>query len=162
MTSRVRQGIVALTGLLAVAVVCAVAWPPRPGSEARAPAAPARAANAPAAPIGERPPSSVPARVRDLFEFADRAAEAPPTLLPQALVPPPLEPQPALASPLRLVGFVRRGDTLRAALSVTGDVIVLAVGEEADGYAVLAIDEDAGVTVRSPDGSEHLLPPPGP
>ena len=105
--------------------------------------------------------------VRNVFEFMDRTTEAPPPApLPALVIPPPLDPgmtlAPAAEEPIRLVGFVRRGGALRAAVSLAGRVAVLAPGEEADGYSLLAVDEDAGATVRMPDGSELVLSPPQP
>jgi hypothetical protein len=155
-----------MTAVLALAVVCAVAWTPRPRAEAPAPLAPrasAPLANAPAPPADGSTADAPATAVRNVFEFVDRTPEAAPAPLPALVVPPPLAPVSALrpaSEPIRLVGFVRRGGALRAALSFTGSVSVLAPGEEADGYEVLAVDEDAGVTVRTPDGSELVLPPP--
>ena len=40
-----------------------------------------------------------------------------------------------------------------------GETIVLASGESAGGYTVVAIDEDEGVRVRTPDGSTIVLVP---
>jgi hypothetical protein len=167
MTTHVRQVILALTAVLALAVVCAVAWSPRPEAAARPADEPVRAVvPRPAVDHAPDAASSPAADVRNVFEFADRAETAPaPMPLPPVVIPLPLDPPPALQpsiAPIRLVGFVRRGGTLRAALSLTGNVAVLAPGEEADGYSVLAVDEDAGVTVRSPDGAELVLPPPQP
>lgn len=167
MTPRTRQAALAATAVLALAVVCAVSWNPRPGAAARPPDAPAPRTPARAAEVS--PAASAPSPgtdVRNVFEFADRAPAPAAVSLPPIAVPPPLDLQPATTlppvSPIRLVGFVRKGGRVRAVLSLSGAVTVLAAGEEADGYAVIAIDEDNGVTVRTPDGSEELLPPPGP
>jgi hypothetical protein len=165
-TPRTRQAALAATAVLALAVVCAVSWNPRPGAAARPPDAPVPRTPARAP---EVTPASAPSPgpdVRNVFEFADRAPAPAAVSLPPIAVPPPLDLQPAAivepVSPIRLVGFVRKGGRVRAVLSLSGAVTVLAAGEEADGYAVIAIDEDNGVTVRTPDGSEELLPPPGP
>lgn len=162
MIPQIRQVILAVTAVLALAVVCAVAWTPRPRAEALPTAAPVPASRpaAPAEPAAEAaaPPSSL----RNVFEFVDRTSErVAPAPLPEISVPPPLAvaPMPPAQDEVRLVGFVRRGGVLRAVVSLAGNVAVLAAGEEADGYSVLAVDEDAGVTVRKPDGSEVLLAP---
>jgi hypothetical protein len=100
-----------------------------------------------------------PLPARDPFRYldADAASRA------KALPPAP-EPK-ALASdappPLRLLGFVRRGDDLLAALSLFGAVVTAGAGEWVEGYAVLAVDEDAGVRLRAPDGAELVLSRPG-
>lgn len=162
MRASLRQAVLAVTSVLALAVVCAVAWTPRP--RAAAPPSPiARRPSAPAPPAQDPSGHPYPLPDRNVFEFADRAPQAPaPAALPPLVVPPPL----ALSSrapssePIRLVGFVKKGGALRAALSVEGTVSVLAAGEGAGGYSVLSVDEDAGVTVRTPDGAELLLPPP--
>jgi hypothetical protein len=166
-TSHLRQAVLAVTAVLALAVVCAVAWTPRPRAEAPPPQAPPRAP-APAERTRDVP-YVPPSDLRNVFEFEDRALEAPaappPVSLAPLLVPPPLAPMADAApanEPIRLVGFVRRGGVLRAALSFTGMVSVLGPGDEAEGYSVLEVDEDTGVTVRTPDGSELLLRPPHP
>ncbi len=163
MTAHLRQAVLAVMSVLALAVVCAVAWTPRPRAEAPPPAPP-RPASVPA-PSGVDPGADpLPLPARNVFEFDDpRLPAPPPASLAPLMMPPPLDLSSAPAPPaeaVRLVGFVRRGGALRAALSVHGTVSVLGVGEEADGYSVLSIDEDTGVSVRRPDGDEVVLPPP--
>jgi hypothetical protein len=58
---------------------------------------------------------------------------------------------------VRLIGFVRRGGALVAALSVAGEVVLAAAGEAAGGFTVLSVDEEAGVRLRAPDGREFAL-----
>jgi hypothetical protein len=130
-----------------------------PGSSSSSPessraTAPAMAVSAPAA-----PPS---ASLRNVFEYADAvqaagppARPAPPPIAVASAIPPPA-PAPA---PVRLVGLLRRGAQLKAALSITGETHVLASGESAAGYTVLGIDEDEGVRVKTPDGSTIVLAP---
>jgi hypothetical protein len=159
-----RQAVLALTAVLALAVVCAVAWTPRPRAAVRPhQAAPRSSTPAAAAREGAATPDSPAASARNVFEFVDEVPAAPaPAPLGPLTVPPPLDPASALQSsddPIRLVGFVRRGGALRAALSLTGTLVVLAPGETSQGYSVIAVDEDSGVTVRAPDGSERVLPP---
>jgi hypothetical protein len=57
---------------------------------------------------------------------------------------------------VRLVGFVRRGRGLAAALFVNGEVVLAGPGEDAGGFAVLAVDEE-GVRLRGADGRELSL-----
>jgi hypothetical protein len=156
----VRQLALAVGSVVAFAAVCAVAWTPRPEASARATEGerPRRSQAPPRASVAPLP--AVPSR--NVFEFADRAATPVVEPLPQVVVPPPLAPELALApaaSPVRLAGFVRRAGAVRAALAVNGILAVLAVGEESDGYVVLAIDEDTGVTLRTPDGAQLLVTP---
>jgi hypothetical protein len=162
-TATLRQAVLALTSVLAVAVVCAVAWTPRPRAETPPlPAVQPSTAPAPAEPDGDGR-DAMPER--NVFRFVEPEPEEPPPprALAPLMVPPPLAPLPvdaAASEPIRLVGFVRRAGAVRAALSLDGSVSVVGVGDEAGGYSVLAVDEDAGVTVRAPDGAELLLAPP--
>lgn len=161
MTPQLRQAVLAVTALLALGVVCAVSWTPRPAILARSeePVARMPRATPPPAPAETGAGAATPSR--NVFEFVDRAPAARIAPLPRVVVPAPLAPEmaPSLPapSPVRLVGLVRRGRVLHAALSVSGQLAVLGVGEESDGYVVLAIDEDVGVTVRTPDGSQQVL-----
>lgn len=60
--------------------------------------------------------------------------------------------------PVRLVGLVHQRGTLKAALSVGGQVAVVAAGETYLGFRVVAIDADQGVRVEGPDGWAAVLP----
>ena len=55
---------------------------------------------------------------------------------------------------VRFVGVVHRGEDVRAALSILGEVVILAPGEAASGYTLLAVDEDMGARLRGPSGTE--------
>jgi hypothetical protein len=79
-------------------------------------------------------------------------------MIPVTPLPPRPEPS-ASASPLRLIGLVRKGGALKAALSLWGETVVLGEGEESRGYRVLSVDEESGVRLRGPDGSELSLSP---
>ena len=99
--------------------------------------------------------------LRNVFEYVSAASRpAAPTRSLAALAP--VAPA-TLASPgpppVRLVGLLRRGAQVKAALAILGETVVLASGESAGGYTVLAIDEDEGVRVRTPDGSTIVLVP---
>lgn len=100
--------------------------------------------------------------LRNVFEYVSAASRpaaptrslaAAPPVAPAALASPPAPP------PLRLVGLLRRGAQVKAALAIMGETVVLASGESAGGYTVLAIDDDEGVRVRTPDGSTIVLVP---
>ena len=116
-------------------------------------------ATPPATLVGD--PSATPSpSLRNVFEYVSAASRpAPPApstavapVSSAALAPPP-------APPLRLVGLLRRGAQVKAALAILGETVVLASGESAGGYTVMAIDEDEGVRVRTPDGSTIVLVP---
>ena len=64
---------------------------------------------------------------------------------PPVVVPPP-------APAVRLVGLIRRGGALKAALQIHGESVTVGMGDSAGGYAVVAIDED-GVRLRAADGT---------
>ncbi len=149
-------------------VVLAVAWgfgrldaPDAEGPRvARSPAARRSPGPSPApiptAVAGARSDDGVP--LRDLFAYSDDDVAPRPTVV--VLETPPATPVPTPEPPpLRLVGFVRRGDDLRAALSTGGQVTVAAAGESAGDVRVLAIDEDRGVHLRLANGHEHWLRP---
>jgi hypothetical protein len=145
-----------LIGVVA-ATVAVVLWmvrdvrladPPR-----REPVRPTVSASVPPAPAAPATPL-----LRDPFRFADELPAGPREPLQADPEPVAASAAPAFAPPpVRLSGFVRRGGHLLAVLSVPGGTLVLGEGEEAEGYRVLAIDEEAGVKVRTPDGSEHVL-----
>lgn len=128
-----------------------------------APAAPPAAGAvepAPAPAQGVPPaPASVPRLARDPFRYADpthglEVAAPGPTAEP--LVPDAPAPR-ATPAPVRLLGFVRQGASLKAVLSVFGTLVVAEAGQNAEGYRVVSVDEDAGVTLRSRDGAELRL-----
>ena len=123
-------------------------------------------------PSGPKPTGNVPGAgiSRNIFEFADEGGRVPPaaeTPRPQpASTPRPVplaEPLAAAPEPVvRLVGVVLRGERRKAAVSIRGELSVLGVGETADGYTVLAIDEEEGVRLKGPEGELTLPPPSGP
>ena len=102
--------------------------------------------------------------VRNVFEYAEasvRAAGPPPTArsVAPSVVSEPSLPVPPPPPTVRLVGLLRRGSHLKAALAITGETYVLGSGESAAGYTVVGIDEDEGVRVKMPDGSTIVLAP---
>lgn len=121
---------------------------------------------APSRPAVSRPPApadaaEVTAPARNVFEYA--VGDPPPEAAPadtSAAVPPPAAPEPPLPVPVRLIGLVRRGGGLKAAVSIEGRVVVLGPGESAEGYTALTVDEESGARLRGPDGSEMVLPVP--
>jgi hypothetical protein len=124
------------------------------GSEAPPPPARPRARPMRAARPGGAP---VPESTRNVFEYAPRVAAAPaPRPAAVASGAPPVVQEP-VAPGARLVGLVRRGGVLKAALQVHGETVVVGVGEDAGDYRVVAIDED-GVRLRAGDGTILTLP----
>jgi hypothetical protein len=120
---------------------------------------------APAPAMAVSQPAAAPsASLRNVFEYADAGVQAagPPARL---APPPPIAVASAIPAPapvlVRLVGLLRRGAQVRAALSIAGETHVLASGESAGGYTVVGIDEDEGVRVKTPDGSTIVLAPAG-
>jgi hypothetical protein len=96
---------------------------------------------------------------RNVFEYQTEASRVlrDPAPIPMSLAaPPPLTPAPP--SPVRLIGLVTRANRLRAALLISGEMAVLGPGEQANGYAVVSIDEDLGVKLRDQQGIELTLP----
>ena len=155
---------VALAGLVVTLTAVALGRAPAdvstsasPGQAPAASPVPPRVAPAEARrlPWGDSPARPVdPARIRDVFRFADGplpAAHRAPVdarLDGERAVSP--EPGP------RLVGLVRRAGRLMAALSVDGEVGLAGPGDSAAGVTVLSVGEDS-VRVRRADGSEHTL-----
>lgn len=156
-----------LGGLLAVAGVAAlvaivsrgVAPTPRfaPGNASVTSAPRVAGGTAPAAGPGS-PARARPAMpLRDPFRYAE---EEPRTVLP---VPPraPLSPASGVAPTppgIRFLGLVRRGGALKAAVAVSGDIVLVAPGESVAGYVVLSLEEDT-LKVRGPEGGEIDLRP---
>ena len=101
-------------------------------------------------------PETIPPLQRNPFEFeAPPAPAGSPVRAASEPAPPGVVDQPT-TSP-RLIGFVRRGESLNAALVLEGDTVLLARGESALGYTVVSVDAEEGVLLRSPDGAERLL-----
>jgi hypothetical protein len=147
--------VAALIGALLVCVPLLLRRPP-PDVAARAPRRPPPRAESRAGEPGVELSSSD----RNVFEYAEPRAPLTPRP-PAPPAPPPANPEglpsETVVDPVRLVGLVRRGGRPRAVLSIRGEVVVLAAGEESDGYRVVSVDEDAGVTVRRPDGSAQTF-----
>lgn len=110
-----------------------------------------------ASPPAREPEEAGPPASRDIFRYADQPAPA--NTHRQAAAPRPPIPVPAEA-PLRLVGILHKGGTLRAVLALSGEVILAKVGERVGGHEVLSIDEESGVRLRDPEGQEVTLPRP--
>ena len=100
----------------------------------------------------------LPWPARDPFRYAEEHRQGTASAAPAVRAAPPPPPV-ASANPLRLIGVVRKGGTVKAAVSLWGETVVMAEGEESRGYKVLSIDEEGSVRLRGPDGSELTLPP---
>jgi hypothetical protein len=148
--------LIASAGVLAVALTVVLLRAPGPGASARPSevAAPRR----PAPPARSVDPD-LPWPARDPFRYAEQRREGPAASPPRATSPAPAPLPTATPNPLRLVGLVRKGGVLKAAVSMWGETIVLGLGEESRGYKVLTIGDEEGVRLRAPDGSELTLPP---
>jgi hypothetical protein len=152
--------LVAALAMLATLAMAALLIRGTGGGAAWAPLPPAAAPR-----VATRPPSlpSPPVRrtpSRNIFEYAEdrRAPAVPPAAPPADVVPEASSPSPPPA--VRVAGLVRRGNELKAALMVDGEMTVAGKGERAGGYMVLDVDDEAGVRLRGPAGEEMLLPPP--
>jgi hypothetical protein len=140
--------LLAATGLLLAAYLALGGWH---GAGAPPRAVPSRPARHAAPPQAAEPPLPT----RNPFRFAEEAAPRP--LAPAAT---PATPGPSAAPqrpPVRLVGFVRRGEDVVAALSINGEVVLAGRGDSVGGFSVLSIDDDVGVRLRATDGSELAL-----
>jgi hypothetical protein len=145
-----------ITAVLALVALLVLAREPAllrvsPAGTPPAAAAPAQAAPTPIAPAEP---------VRDIFQFADSEAPAIEPEQPELAAEvedASLDEAPA-AEPerVRLVGVLRRGSGLLAALSVDGEVVLVAAGQSASGVTVVAVEEDL-VRLQLPDGSERTL-----
>jgi len=149
-----RRLLLSGTGLLAALLAVALT---RGASRGAAPPAPLRAARPPApragVPTALPEPPAPPSR--NVFRYLDEASAPPPTsVLPHAALP---DAPPAAPPAVRLVGFLRGNEGLKAALSILGEVVVCAAGEQVSGYTVVSVDEEEGVRVRAPDGAEISL-----
>ncbi len=152
--------------LAALIVVLAVSlapllWRPTPDRPPRAPKTPRARTEKPTVSAGV---PSLPER--NVFEYAEARPAPTPAAAPRSVAPPSVSPPAAVAEavpePVRLVGLVRRAGRPRAVLSILGEVVILGAGEESEGYRVMSVDEEAGVTVRAPDGSERTFSRPEP
>src|SRR5207253_8691619 len=105
------------------------------------------------------PLSEPSAPLRNVFAYSDsapsRVAVAPAT--PSAAARAVQVPSPSPVA--RLVGLLRRGGHLQAALVILGETVVLAPGESAGGYTVVSVDEEEGVVLRAPGGATLRLGP---
>jgi hypothetical protein len=153
-------GLVLLAALLVRGTGRGAAWAPFP------PAAPPPRAVAPRTPV-PRPAPTPWEPSRNVFLYADGPAVAGPLPAPP-LPSEPRGPRGAVPVPaattapaaVRVVGLIRRGGQLKAALMVQGEMALAGKGERAGGYTVLDVDEETGVRVRGPAGEETVLPPP--
>jgi len=149
----VKARLLASAGVLGVVLAILLLREPGPGASARPAEEPAPRRSAPPARAAD---PDLPWPERDPFRYAEErrpaAASAPPPIM---AAPSPV----ATVNPLRLIGVVRKGGTVKAAVSMWGETVVMAEGEESRGYKVLSIDDEGGVRLQGPDGSELTLRP---
>jgi len=153
-----RGRVLAVVALIAVLAFYLLREAAGPGPSSGGPDA-ARA-TPPQTLVGEA--SVAPSPLRNVFEYVSAASRpAAPARSVAAVAPIAAAPaaSPPGPPPLRLVGLLRRGAQVKAALAIMGETVVLASGESAGGYTVLAIDDDEGVRVRTPDGGTIVLVP---
>jgi len=153
-----RGRVIAVAALAAVLAFYLLreAGGPGPGS-----GGPESARTRPSVTLAGDPPAAPSPSLRNVFEYvsaASRPAAPAPTMAVAPVASAAMASSPA-PPPVRLVGLLRRGAQVKAALALMGETVVLASGESAGGYTVLAIDEDEGVRVRTPDGSTIVLVP---
>jgi hypothetical protein len=96
---------------------------------------------------------------RNLFQYGDATAPPPGPAAPRTPRPAPAVATPTPETHVTLVGIVRREDGPHAALSIDGNVVVLAAGQSAEGYTVVEVSDETGVRVRTPEGSELVITP---
>ncbi len=142
--------------LALVALLAAILWRGASGSAPSAPSPTKPAASGPAPPRG---PSPEPKHLaRDPFRYADsRPVPHDSALQPLQPVPTPLATLRPAEPPVRLSGFARRSGVLKAVLNLLGSVAVVGPGETIEGYQVLSVDEERGVRLLQPDGTEIRL-----
>ncbi len=148
MRERLLLVLLAATILLSVWLHLQTRHPVTPPSRREAPARPAPQPSAVNAAEGRDVR-------RNLFEYAD-AKPVVRKSTPLPAVAPTQTPVPSV----KLVGILHSAPGRRAALSSQGQIVVAAPGETVDGYEVLSIDDEDGVRLRSPEGTEIVLAPP--
>jgi hypothetical protein len=152
---------VALTVAALVVLAAALIRQTSPGASAR----PAEGRRPSPPPRAEFTPGLVAPPARDVFRYtgsgdAETAASARGASVGAELVAPPaLSPPPSAPKGPRLIGLLRRGGVLLAALWVDGETLVVGEGGSAGGYTVVAVD-DEGVTLRDAAGSTVTLSTP--
>jgi hypothetical protein len=115
----------------------------------------------------ELTPGPVASPARDVFRYARPGdGETAPRAVRGAedgvalVAPPALSPMlPSAPAGPRLIGLVRKGGVMRAALSVDGETLVVGEGDAAGAYTVVAVS-DEGVTLRDAAGSTLTLSTP--
>jgi hypothetical protein len=104
------------------------------------------------------PPAAAAAFTRNPFEYGEVPAPvAVQRAVPERSPATRLEVAPAPEPVVRLVGFLQKGGAPRAALMVRGEMALLGVGEEWNGFTLLAADPETGVRLRDPAGAEIAL-----
>lgn len=154
---RKRVALLAAAGLGLTAITLALGSGPRP-SPPVVPRAPRNTPTPGAAGMASLPVLDL---ARSPFEYAGGREAAPAPVVPgeRDLELSKAEASLPLPEPVRLVGFVERAGKSRVALVIHGEMALLEVGESAEGFALLAADEETGVRLRGPDGAEIALGP---
>ena len=154
MRLRVLQGILAVLVLI---FLYSSTHPP-PGIE---PPPPRQRPPSHAAPIGPSAGDDTSGRApkRNLFEYGQAAP--PPVMASAAPVETAFQTPSATPTraPIKLVGLVHQGHTLRAALAMDGEIVLGEKGQSVSGYTIVSIDDDRGVVLSGPDGTTLELRP---
>jgi len=160
MSVRLRPVLMAV-GLAALALALGLGYGVLTGAPAPTiPTLPTPAVLAPLASGGaSEPPRTAQGTVsRDLLRYAEEAPRAAAPERVEPLGPIVTLPAPPAAPAERLIGFVRSAGRLQAALVLPGgETAMLAAGESARGYTLVAMEEETRVVLRLPDGRELTL-----
>lgn len=162
-----RRRLLALGAALALAsLVFSFSRGAVPAPSASGPPGPPRPAAGASTPEGTQLDPLPPPPERDIFRYAEHSTPPPSSGRPRERPPAVIEPaRPAGVDPpppaVRLVGLVHRPGGLRAAVSTSGGVVIVGPGDVVEGLTVVGIDEDRGLRLRAPDGTEVALLPGG-
>lgn len=154
MRGRVRLGV-------AAAAVLAVLWLARGtdrggGGATRPDRAASPSPSAPSSAWRAPRPAPDPEAIRNVFEFGRNPSGSVSAPAPRRREERTGPEESTRAAGVALVGLVRSGDRLKAALQIDGEVLLLAPGESSRGFAVIAIEGER-VRLRQPDGREEDL-----
>jgi hypothetical protein len=97
--------------------------------------------------------------LRNVFEYgAAREVRAGPAPTRFRASGPPAPPPSSEPDPVRWIGVVVQGDSLKAALAIDGEIVLLSPGQSGMGYTLLTVDRDEGATLRTPSGDAVRVP----
>ncbi len=150
---RKRVALLAAAGLGLTAITLALGSGPRVSP----PLAPRAARSLPEPATAQTAAPPVLELRRSPFEYAATPVAAPAPVVSRDTILELPDAESSLPEPVRLVGFVEKAGTARVALVIHGEMTLLEVGESAEGFTLLAADEETGVRLRRLDGVEIAL-----